>query len=308
MEASALQGIDPRELLNVPANCGKEELKAAFKRLSKRIHPDKGGDEAIFQLVVSAFKALMKECEAREADRQHWQLKQAHDSVAGGMSGREGAPSPHLAGLRDGAFTRAFNEFFEKNRMENPADDGYGARMAASGPREELSVDRTYEGKYSAERFNRAFDEAAPAASARQVSSVFDLAPAMDDMRVTAVSIHEDRPADFGGSSGDLLFADYMSAHASSRLADPRDVGAAASRTFEQVKAEHGQAPRVTEDDERQYRDYVASQDRARDRADRLIRDRDAQLHAHNAHVNRLLLTQQQQQQRPQASPPLARR
>ena len=293
-----LQGIDPRELLHVSANCTKDELKTAFKRLSKRIHPDKGGDEQIFQLVVSAFKALMKDCEARDADRQHWQLKQTHASTEGGLSGRESAALPRMAKLRDGAFSRAFNEFFDKNKLDNPAEDGYGSRMAApGGQREEISVDRTYKGKYSSERFNQSFDDTVSAApnAARQVSNIFDLAPAMADMRVSAANIHEDRPDDFGGSIGlgarSLQFADYMSAHTTTRLVDTSALGGGAStRSYEQVKAEHGQAPVLTEDDHRQYSQYLKSQDQAREHSDRLIRERDTQLQAHNERVNRLLL------------------
>ena len=46
------------EILSVAPDAGAEELRAAFRRLSKKVHPDAGGSDALFAQVKDAYDVL----------------------------------------------------------------------------------------------------------------------------------------------------------------------------------------------------------------------------------------------------------
>jgi hypothetical protein len=47
-------------VLAVPWPCTAEDAKAAFRRLAKTLHPDRGGDAAEFHRIESAYRTAMK--------------------------------------------------------------------------------------------------------------------------------------------------------------------------------------------------------------------------------------------------------
>ena len=50
---------DPYELLGVNENSSEEEIKKAYRHLTKTTHPDAGGNEALFRLIEKAYRHLM---------------------------------------------------------------------------------------------------------------------------------------------------------------------------------------------------------------------------------------------------------
>ena len=69
------------EVLDVAPDASTEQIRAAFRRLSKKVHPDQGGSNALFSRVKDAYDTLsdpgrraeydrsLKEAAHREADR-----------------------------------------------------------------------------------------------------------------------------------------------------------------------------------------------------------------------------------------------
>ena len=56
--------MDPRKVLGVAANATPEEIKAAYRKLASKHHPDKGGDTAKFQEIQRAYDTLTNPNEA----------------------------------------------------------------------------------------------------------------------------------------------------------------------------------------------------------------------------------------------------
>lgn len=54
----------PHEILGVAVDASLQEVQAAYRRLAREHHPDKGGDIAQFQRVAAAFRALRAKSEA----------------------------------------------------------------------------------------------------------------------------------------------------------------------------------------------------------------------------------------------------
>ena len=57
------------EILSVAPDAGAEELRAAFRRLSKKVHPDAGGSDALFAQVKDAYDVLSDPARRAEYDR-----------------------------------------------------------------------------------------------------------------------------------------------------------------------------------------------------------------------------------------------
>lgn len=53
-----LNGVSPRVILGVSESASPEEIKSAYRRLVKIHHPDKGGNQAMFEKVIVAYTVL----------------------------------------------------------------------------------------------------------------------------------------------------------------------------------------------------------------------------------------------------------
>lgn len=57
------------EVLNVAPNASPEEIRAAFRRLGAKVHPDRGGSNALFRSVKEAYDILSDPRRRAEYDR-----------------------------------------------------------------------------------------------------------------------------------------------------------------------------------------------------------------------------------------------
>ena len=57
--ANASATFEPHEILGVAWDASERVLRSAYRRLALAHHPDKGGDPVRFQLIVTAYEALM---------------------------------------------------------------------------------------------------------------------------------------------------------------------------------------------------------------------------------------------------------
>ena len=57
--ANASATFEPHEILGVAWDVSERALRSAYRRLALEHHPDKGGDPVRFQLIVTAYEALM---------------------------------------------------------------------------------------------------------------------------------------------------------------------------------------------------------------------------------------------------------
>ena len=65
------------EILEITQNATDEEIRVAYKRLSKSVHPDRGGSAALFRLVNEAYVVLSDPIKRRDHDRE---LSSTHHS------------------------------------------------------------------------------------------------------------------------------------------------------------------------------------------------------------------------------------
>jgi len=136
-------------------------LKAAYKKAALRAHPDKGGSDKEFEAVTKAF-AYLGEILMR---------------IRGGraVDGKVEAPTALASGREDAADkwkmvepvqlnpsklnVDAFNSMFEKTRIPDPEESGYGDWLKGS---DEMKKTTSFSGKFNRDVFNKAFEEDGP--------------------------------------------------------------------------------------------------------------------------------------------------
>jgi hypothetical protein len=69
--------IDPQKVLGVPAGATLQEVRDAYRQKAKRYHPDAGGEDWAFRIIVQAYEMLSR---ARVARAAH--AEQSHEGPA----------------------------------------------------------------------------------------------------------------------------------------------------------------------------------------------------------------------------------
>jgi curved DNA-binding protein CbpA len=62
--------LDPYVVLGLKSGCSSEEVRDAYRKKSKKHHPDQGGDEWAFKIVVLAYEAISLTVERERAATQ----------------------------------------------------------------------------------------------------------------------------------------------------------------------------------------------------------------------------------------------
>lgn len=97
---------DPYSILGISKNATKTDIKKAFRDLSKKHHPDKGGEEKTFQKISAAYNILSD-------DQKRAQFDQFGAAGAGaGFGGASGGFSGGFSQADFGDFEDIFSSFF----------------------------------------------------------------------------------------------------------------------------------------------------------------------------------------------------
>lgn len=288
-----LSGMNPLEVLGVRKNHTWDELKDAYRRMAKVVHPDKGGSEQLFQLVTDCFRKLATEYKMRQDQKHHHELK------------REAQHAYHAdrpiatrdTGATDEQFLDKFNRMFEENRLnlEDEQTTGYGHMMEKSNPnREDINVPQLMK-KFNKNKFNDIFEKSAPLSKEIIVHKEPEALPLGRKMQYTELGGKVD---DFsstsegtGAEGRGLQYTDYMKAHTTTRLVDPRAV---ANRTEYKSVEEYESARARTlgkkmTNEEKRFLEEKKRAEEARE-AERLrrLQERDTMITQHYETVNRL--------------------
>jgi curved DNA-binding protein CbpA len=224
-----------------------EALKAAYKKMALRAHPDKGGSEEYFEAVTRAYAYLSEILKHMKGGRKE-------------MNGRVDAPTS-LSTSRDADAEKwkhvepvrlnsknldmnAFNKLFEQTHMPDPDSDGYGDWLKgedsrnASGPK--------FKGEFNRDVFNRMFDEEAKK-SQRQSNNLIihpgEMALTMNP--TSGVDLVGERPDSFTAApNSKFQFTDLRGAYTSdSTISDKVSNVQVTERSFDQYRASREKAP-----------------------------------------------------------------
>lgn len=215
-----MQQLDPYEVLGLSKQFTWEELVAAYRRVAKTVHPDKGGSEALFHGVTYCFKKLAQEYKMKEAEKPHHVLKQNFS-----VHERQHR-TPTMPTFAESAnFQDKFNQMFEEHRLEDEDNDhGYGHMMEKSSKvREDIEIPKVFS-KFQEKKFHETFErQVSPGAEVIVYKEPEPMLLAKK-LQFTELGGKTDDYSTDSSKKTSLQYTDYMKAYTTQRLVDPRAV------------------------------------------------------------------------------------
>lgn len=285
----SVKDVDPYEVLGVAQGCSWEHLKNAYRRTARLVHPDKGGSPMLFNLVTDCFKQIATDMNLREANKNHNEMKQAAQTYYTENKAR--------LGIEVQDFQGKFNQLFDENKFKDPESDdhGYGNMMEkSSAVREDIKIARSLD-KYNKKKFNEVFEQ--NVAPSTEVIIYKEPQALVLSKKLAFTEIGGGKPEDFSADTtkpGALHYTDYMKAHTTTRLVDPRAIQPKKQyRSVEAYEADREKAiERGPTEDELAFQ---AAQKRKLEKAEaerlRRTQQRDAAIAAHYERVNQATIT-----------------
>lgn len=219
-------GVNPYKVLEVLPGFGLEELKNNYKRIALKVHPERGGNEYMLNIVTECFKKLMREYKRRSQ----------------GTVPNADSPSSNQRFNLD-----KFNKIFEDNKVDDIYDKGYGDWYMKANIKEPPK----FKGK-SMEAFNRHFErhvEGAPSKNAE----VPEEPEAFGASKLEWTELGAQSVKDFSGDNSTmkrLNFSDLMIAHSTSRIIDPSSVNRKEYQSVDELKRDRGNISFTMEEEE----------------------------------------------------------
>jgi curved DNA-binding protein CbpA len=212
--------MNPYKILGVTKECDLGQLREAFKKIALKTHPDKGGNETEFKLLISSYKQIFKKIRSESSNRDFTELKTDSLRTNETISNKKNV-SFDLDKKGNEDFIDTFNSVFDSNRFHDPeTDDGYGGLMENSSKvREEIDVKKKIT---NFKDFNNIFDDqetmnknvtiykepvALMSASSKLVYNELGIDKIDDYSRET-------------NNNKNLGYTDYMKAHTTNKLID----------------------------------------------------------------------------------------
>lgn len=136
----------------------EEALRSAYKKAAIKAHPDKGGSEKAFELVTRSYAYLNEILRRIKGGRDKLRTVEAPTALKDERF-KESKEFEHTKPIRlnpDKLDMNAFNQMFEKTRMPDPDEEGYGDWLRGS---ETSSSAPTFSGKFNRDVFNQMFEQ-----------------------------------------------------------------------------------------------------------------------------------------------------
>lgn len=279
--------LSPYDILGVSKNFTWEELKEAYKRQARLVHPDKGGSEQLFNIVTDAFKKLAYEFKMKQQDKQHHELKRNYQSEQPHSSYR-----PNIT--EDENFNDKFNRLFDENKFDDEEESkGYGHMMAASSKtREDIDIPQVMS-KFNKSKFNEIFDKQVPAG--KEVIIYKEPEPLVLAKKLQFTEIGgttDDFSTDATKKTG-LHYTDYMKAHTTSRLVDPRSIQERKTyksiEEFESDRAARTQQ-KLSEEELRYQKEMQMKKEKEEQKRLKRVIERDERIDKHYQNTSQLFL------------------
>lgn len=285
--------MDPYKVLKVNKNCNLAELRAAFKKIAIKVHPDKGGNEEIFNVVVEAYKSIFNTLKAKEADKSFMDLK--NDSTKWMKSKSQSNKHVSFAddvnlNASDEKFQRKFNRVFDDNRMEDAHSRGYGSMMSSSTPiREDYSISKIK----NFSDFNSIFDS--QECTNKELTVYKEPEPLSLSKSLKYDELGIDKIDDFSSDSTkskSLGYSDYMRAHTTNKLIDKSNIKVRTSfKNLNDAKSKRSsQRFDLTDEDKQRIEENERRENFRERRRQQLIAEHDDIAAKHFKKLNKIML------------------
>ena len=230
-----MDNFNPYEIIGVSKRFTLDELKYNYKKVAKRVHPDRGGNEKLFKLVTLAYKQLLEIHKLKQINKEFNELKSDFQEFTTNQdnqqrrhrdlhrnsdrSSKKSSRSRQNQQDSNGNFGDMFNKVYEENKIDDVYDRGYGDLMTESDAnRPDIDIKKTVN---SMKNFNQAFDSAPVSKHNKKIIKYRDpiaLPTSLKTLQYTEIGI--DKLSDFSTETSNLSCVDYKKAHSTSKLID----------------------------------------------------------------------------------------
>jgi len=190
----------------------EEGLKKAYRTAAARAHPDKGGSEERFEAVTRAYAYLSEILRRIHGGRTKEGKVEAPSQLKDSRT-QESEQWKHVEPIRlnpKKLDLNAFNQMFEKTRMPDPDDDGYGDWLQEKSEKGKMGP--AFSGKFNRDVFNQMFEERNKKDS--ETNALIALQPQAMTLAPMAVELGRDRPNTYTApANANLKYTDLKQAY-----------------------------------------------------------------------------------------------
>ena len=208
--------INPYKVLDLHDNCDLDELKVAYRKLSLKHHPDKGGDVNLFNIINDAYRKINTRLTQIQPKNkiEHNDLKKMNKK-------QSYFPKMNAKQMSGKNFnSNKFNDVFDKNKVSNPYDKGY------SDWKEDIKDENIPVSNSSS--FNEVFNQSRTKNNySKQLNKIDEpQAQILCDLQFQELGVDEvDSFSKTHGDSNNINFTDYRDAYTTeSKLINPNEV------------------------------------------------------------------------------------
>lgn len=283
--------LDPYQVLGVSKDCTWDELKTAYRAAAKLVHPDRGGSEQLFNLVTECFRKLAYEYKMKLSNRQHHELKREATGYYADRPVATRAPADIVGSSREDDFNDKFNRMFQENKLDDEEETrGYAHMMAASSVvRDDINIPRAMK-KFQASKFNDIFEKKVPVSKDVIVYKDPEPLNLARALQFTELGGKTDDYSSAMEKEKGLQYTDYMKAHTTSRLVDPKVATRKEYRNIDEYEAARARAvgKPVTSEEEKRMEEMKRREEAAEKERLRRLKERDLAIQKHHESLNRL--------------------
>jgi hypothetical protein len=273
----------PLDVFNLPQDYTWNQLKQSFKTLAIYTHPDKGGNEKVFNHVTNCFKHLAKELKTKQNNKTHQELKEQHktDDLK--------PMKPPLS--TNGDFHSQFNKIFTENHfVDEDIDFGYGNEMDKStASRKDFKIKNVFEKtKVKPDTFNHTFNKIVPS---NAVIKYKEPEPMYSIKNIHYAELGK-KTEDYSGKSGNISYTDYRIAHSENRIptTDNRRKVFHSVEQYQQYSDRYIQKQETQSEIKRRLQNEQKIKDIEENRQ-RAVQEKDNRIFQHYEKISRLFLT-----------------
>ena len=286
--------MDPYKILRVSKTDSLEHIRNAFKKVARNVHPDKGGTEEMFNVVVESYREIFKLKKMQEEEEASFQ--QMKEESKKHNEKQNGQRSVHFQEDKvefNEELQTKFNRVFDDNRLGNVTDDGYGGMMASSSSaREDIYIERIVQNEKD---LHTSFD--------RQKSLNSDLvkykepeALCVQSKKLTYDELGVGNIDDFSSDTvgKQLMYMDYMKAHTTNKLVDKELIRKQGTyKNLEDItKQRLKQSFELTDEDKRIIEEHEQQAKLKEVSRKKIMEEQDTMAQSNFAKVNKLMLRQ----------------
>ena len=221
----------------------EDALKKAYKKAVLQNHPDKGGSEKEFEKVTRAYAYLGEILRRINGGRSKQSVVEAPNVLKDSRSS-ESKQWTHVEPVKlnpKKLDLNAFNEMFEKTRIPDPEEDGYGDWLKV----EEGSKAPAFSGKFNRDLFNKMFEDEAKSANKEQ-NYIIHQPQSMIMAPTIGVELGRGKPESYTAAiNANLRFTDLKQAYTTENNISKQVAAVNVdARSYETYKNDRDKAPR----------------------------------------------------------------